>query len=153
MSRSASRARGLTLIEVLIALAIIGVTFGVLAVTQVSNLQISAAARDESRATAQGNAIIEEIVACIVSSPEAFETALTGSGCPYEDDERVSYGGAAIALEHEEGGLVAYDDPGGTIRVTVRISEPSPVVFSRIVSCIDVEPPPAIARPWPCPEY
>ena len=154
MLRSASR--GLTLIEVLIALAIIGVTFGVLAVTQVSNLQISSAARAESRAAAEANTVLETVVACIVRSHVAFESALAGTGCDQPlgtgFEGSVDYGSAVTSLVDDSGDPVDYDDPGGNVRVTVRITEPSSVVFSRLVSCIDVQPPPAIARPGPCPE-
>ena len=138
---------GLSLIEVLIALAVIGVAFGILAVTQVGNLRISAESRLASQATEIANTELEGAVRCLLSTRTAFESV----GVDCVDEVGAFTDGRFEGLVEVRQLGDAYEQEGLLV-VTARITEPVQAVFARLVSCIDVQPAPAIADHPPCPE-
>lgn len=62
------RQQGFTLAEVLIALAVIGVAFGALALVQVTNLQATVAARLLTDTKAAANTVLEELMAQVLAT-------------------------------------------------------------------------------------
>lgn len=139
--------RGLTLVELLIALAIIGVTFGVLAFTQVSTLQVNTASRSASDATDFANAWLEDEVRTVLEGFASVQAACP-SGAPCT--ESISDGRFLGTGTTETLGTGYVEE--GIVRVAVVMTSPAAVSFSRLVSCIDVVPPPSVAVPGPCPE-
>lgn len=138
---------GLSLIELLIALAIIAVAFAALAVTQVGNLRITSESRLASEATELANEHLEAAYECVVRSPENFRAAaeLCGDG---RDISQGRFEGHLTVGPLGEG--TAYHEEG-VVLIRADITTPSSVTFARVVSCMDVEPAPAIAAPGPCP--
>ena len=138
------RRRGFTLLEVLLALAIIGITFAVLAATQVTTLQVTSESRRASMATEYANRLLENAVQDVLASFEAHAAA-GSQDCDDSIDEEYS---GSCTIETVGSGYLEE----GLLRVTVTLTEPASVSFSRLVSCMDVQPPPTIADPAPCPE-
>lgn len=64
--RNAYRQHGFTLAEVLIALAVIGIAFGALALVQVANLRASVSARLLTDTKAAANVVLEELMAQVL---------------------------------------------------------------------------------------
>lgn len=60
--------KGLTLVEVLIALAVLGIAFGVLLMSQVSNLRANAQARFTTDAKAAAVQVLEKLSAAVLKS-------------------------------------------------------------------------------------
>ena len=135
--------RGFTLLEVLLALAVIGITFAVLAATQVTTLQVTSDSRRASVATEYANTMLENAVQDVLTNYSARVSA--GSQACVEPIAQ-GFTGSCTVETVGSGYLEA-----GLMRVTVTLTEPAPVSFSRLVSCMDVQPPPTIAAPAPCP--
>lgn len=137
--------KGFTLAEVLIALAIIGVAFAVLAATQVTTLQVTSESRHASDTTDFANRALENAVQDVLLN---FSDRL---GAGQQDcagfAETTRFKGTCTVGPEGSDYLEA-----GLIRVTVTMTEPSNVLFTRLVSCIDAQPAPTIADPAPCPE-
>jgi prepilin-type N-terminal cleavage/methylation domain-containing protein len=77
-------AHGFSLAEVLIALAVIGVAFGALALTQVTNLRASVTARSATDVKAAANLVLEgvmaEVLATAWSPARSSSTSTTSTG-------------------------------------------------------------------------
>lgn len=73
------RRQGLTLIEVLIALAILGIGFAALAATQVSALRINARSRAVTEAKAEANMVLERLTGEVL-------VVLPGQSGVFDDD-------------------------------------------------------------------
>lgn len=140
------RRRGFTLLEVLLALAIIGVAFGVLAATQVTTLGVTAESRRASDATGFANGELERAVQAVLLD-FAGTVSACAAGCL---ETHGSGGGRFVGTTTTEPVGSGYLD-AGLMRVTVTLTAPAPVSFTRLVSCIDVHPAPSIAAPFPCP--
>jgi prepilin-type N-terminal cleavage/methylation domain-containing protein len=139
--------RGFTLLELLIALAIIGIVFGVLAMTQVTTLQVTSESRRASDATEFANRELEQEMRTILADFAARQIdCAVGSPCTRE----VANGRLAATVTSEVEGTGYLE--AGLIRITVVATAPAAVEFSRVVSCMDVDPPPSIALPSPCPD-
>lgn len=74
--------KGLTLLEVLIALAVLGIAFATLLTSQVGSLRASAQARFASDTKAYAIQVLETL------SAEALKTETVSAGSPYKDEER-----------------------------------------------------------------
>lgn len=139
--------RGLTLAEILIAVAIIGIAFGALALTQVTTLQVNAESRRASDTTEYANDVLEERTQTILADFATVQTSCPSPGsCSNDIDDdpfqgTVSWGTVGNGYLEE-----------GLVEITVSMTAPSTLSFSRVVSCIDVNPPPSVAVPGPCPE-
>ncbi len=120
------RSRGLTLLEVLIAIAIIGVAFGVLVLSQALNYRVSARARALSELKAEAIRTLEERAGAVLEDfLTYYDTCLSG-------EEPLCHGdGWRIQSEKNRGiageGLVrvtawATDDQGGSLYLVTRVS-------------------------------
>ena len=85
MTRARSFANGFTLIEVLVALAVIGIAFAALGFVQLTNLQASSSSRLVTETKAAANAVLEEVLA------EVLETESCSPAATYCDDTGVYY--------------------------------------------------------------
>lgn len=138
---------GLTLAEVLIAVAIIGIAFGVLAMTQVTTLRVNAESRRASETTEYANSVLEQRTQTILadfggqqtSCPSATACSRTINDGAFQGTETWGVAGTGYLEE-------------GIFEVSVAMTAPSELSFSRVVSCIDVNPAPSVAVPDPCPE-
>lgn len=65
---TSARSAGFTLIEVLIALAVIGIAFAALGFVQITNLQASSGARLTTETKAAANAVLEDILAEVLAT-------------------------------------------------------------------------------------
>ena len=137
---------GLTLVEVLIAIAIIGIAFGVLALTQVTTMRVGADSQRASDTTEFANARLEAKTSEIRSNFSSILTTCTTPAACSSDIDDGSFQGTLSWGKQGSGYLEE-----GLIRLTASLVEPSVIEFSRVVSCIDVNPPPTVAAPVPCP--
>ena len=142
---SDARTSGLTLLEVLIALALIGVAFAVLATTQVQALRIGSDSREASDATEYANRRLEAEVNALLT-PTSFEAAHDAGAVTVPIDDGRYQGFISVA---PAGGSYLQE---GLMHVEVEMTSPADVQFDRLVSCLDVTPPPSVALPSPCPE-
>lgn len=140
------RKQGFTLLEVLIALAIIGITFAVLAATQVTTLRVTSDSRRASDATEFANRELESAANLVVRNFMQFYNDCGAGPC----NVNVGSGRNAGQRSIEVAGADYLE--AGLIRVTVSVTSPADVEFSRLVSCMDVQPPPTVAAPHPCPD-
>jgi prepilin-type N-terminal cleavage/methylation domain-containing protein len=143
------RRDGLTLMEVMIAIAVIGLAFGVLAATQVTTMRVGSESRRASNATDVANGLLEAEVRRVLGDYAAVwagcenacvdpQTSLVEGGVEYE-----------YTLTTEREGSEYLEE--GLMRVSVDVTAPTAIFFTRTVSCIDADPPPSIANPAPCP--
>ncbi len=137
--------RGLTLVEVLIALAIIGAAFSVLVLTQTTTMRVGNDSRKASDATEFANRVLEVRVRTILGDFAGVQASCTASPCVATVSE-----GRYLGSESWQTAGSSYLNQG-LVQVTITMQEPAPVSFTRAVSCIDVNPPPSVALPNPCP--
>lgn len=137
--------KGLTLVEVLIALAVIAISLVVLAQSQITNLRVTRDAQLTSVAMQFGNEAVEEVTQKVLDRFEDYrDCSGTGTQCAGTSEE----GAFEVAYEvHDMGSdyLVA-----GLMRVDVVVDGPSSVRLSHYVSCMDVDPPPTVTGPETC---
>lgn len=167
-----SRASGFTLIEVLIALAVIGVAFGALALSQVNNMRASVTARLATETKAAANQVLEGLMADVLvttgaapnltfafndyywSCPTAVTpaagampvaTSRTCTGTTSVGDVTVTHAIAGLAGVRGEGVL------GITVTATHAHRGQTLTIGDR-VTCYDIYPSPTSTAPEPCPE-
>lgn len=143
-----SSTSGLTVVEVLIALVVMAVALAALALTQVTTMRVNADSRRMSDATDFANDLLEaktrEVLADFTDQLAACATPASCSTDLSEYDSR--YQGT---LTWGRLGGDYLDE--GLIGISVQVTSPTRVEFSRTVSCIDVNPAPSVASPAPCP--
>jgi prepilin-type N-terminal cleavage/methylation domain-containing protein len=150
---------GLTLIEVLVTLIIIGVAFVALAMSQITSLKVTRDSKQASIATQVGNAAMERAVKQVLDDafgciglppnrtcPAAYNSAGTFSdivadGQTYSADYSIGY----PAGDPEE-------NLAAMARIDITVSAPSAATFTQLVSCMDIVPPPSFNDPAPCPK-
>jgi len=169
--------RGFTLAEVLIALAVIGVAFGALALTQVTNLRASVTARTATETKAAANLVLEAILAEVLTtgdvSANEFDFAYYYWRCPSSvtpptgtiivpptnplpcvGDRTVNAGQPSevtvrYAIAGESGILGE-----GVLTITITATHAASLQRLTIgdrVTCYDVYPSPTATAPAPCP--
>lgn len=146
------REAGLTLIEILVALAIIGLAFAALASLQISNLRVTRDSKLASIATQVGNEAMEQVVKEFLAQVDSSTSkpVFTCGGASYmacSGTLGIQVDDAAYAATYN----VAVNSTTGIATVTVDVDDPKAVSFSQLVSCMDVVPPPSFAEPAPCP--
>lgn len=133
---TSARSEGFTLIEVLIALAVIGIAFAALGFVQLTNLQASSGARLTTETKAAANAVLEAVLAEVLATESCSPTAdycdTTGVfyafndfywSCPFRIDPPPD--GLAIQFDRE-----ADDECEGTRNVNVASDRSIPVTFT-----------------------
>lgn len=162
---------GFTIIEVLIALAVIGVSFAAMALVQVTNLRASSAAKLTTATKAAANQTLEGIMADVLEvsgSPGSYvyafndyywscPTAVTpvAGALPVVTKRACTgtkkVGGVDINYSIVgEGGVLGE----GVLTVTVTASNPDggrTVTLGDRVTCYDIYPSPTSTAPAPCP--
>jgi len=163
---------GFSLVEVLIALAVIGVAFGALALTQITNLRASTTARTATDVKAAANLVLEGQMALVLATrtvsgnlqydfndyywtcPSVVNplpsgalpvvTARTCTGSVTVDDVNVAFRIAGDSGILGEGVL--------TITVTaVHSANGQTLTIGDRVTCYDIYPSPTSTAPEPCP--
>ena len=137
--------QGLTIVEVLVALAVIGIIFVVLANSQVLSLRVTSDSQRASTATQVANRAIEQVSRQVMANfSQYLGCPLTGD-CSVEGVSAATYSITGFGEEHEEQSLV------GLVRIDIVVTDPAPVSMSHYLSCMDVTPNPTIVKPEPCP--
>jgi prepilin-type N-terminal cleavage/methylation domain-containing protein len=174
--------KGLTILEVLIALAVLGIAFSALLMSQLGSLRTSAQARFASDTKAFAVQVLERL------SAQALKTETVDANSPYADEGRRSFyfidyyygcptqvtppngSGIRTALRtvrcsgqetSPEGIRADWDYIGeggrfgeGVLTVVVTATHPRGprVTVGRRITCYDVYPSPTHDKPRPCPE-
>jgi prepilin-type N-terminal cleavage/methylation domain-containing protein len=163
--------QGFSLAEVLIALAVIGVAFGALALTQVTNLRASVTARAATDVKAAANLVLEGVMADVlgtrvVSGALQFDFNDFYWSCP--TPVTPSAGSLPVVTtrtctgtETVDGVNVAFriaGEPGilgeGVLTITVTATQPTSgqtLTIGDRVTCYDIYPSPTSTAPAPCP--
>lgn len=175
------RAKGLTLMETLIALAVLGIAFGALLMSQIGNLRTSAQARWRSEAKAAAIQVLEQRMSEILRIESSTDSRYwdKGSdsywfidyfyGCPTKvNPPSGTRGGNQANLRsvtcsgHQNIGEIGttWTIAGqagvlgeGLIAVSVTATHPRgpSITLQDYVSCYDVYPSPSVDTPVPCP--
>ncbi len=169
--------RGFTLAEVLIALAVIGVAFGALALTQVTNLRASVTAQTATETKAAANLVLEDILAEVLTTGDVsageFDFAYYYWNCPSSvtpppgttivnpDPPLPCQGDRTINEDERSEVEVAYAIVGesgilgeGVLTITVTATHEASgqrLTIGDRVTCYDVYPSPTSTAPEPCP--
>jgi prepilin-type N-terminal cleavage/methylation domain-containing protein len=165
--------QGFSLAEVLIALAVIGVAFGALALTQVTNLRASVTARAATDVKAAANVVLESVMAQVLETSKdedgdfifsfndfywSCPTAVTPSSgsLPVVDDARTCMDTQPVGdIDVEfriagESGILGE----GVLTITVTATQPTSgqtLTIGDRVTCYDIYPSPKSTAPAPCP--
>lgn len=169
------RDAGLSLVELLVALAILGTVFMVLANSQIANLRTTARSQASTQARALALRELETLSSRVLQVTPAAPTIYGKYAfARYYDFCRttplpVPAGVAPVACRSEAGAAVAWEivseadlsaDPAervkgeGQVRLNLTVVDARGVPFSVVerVSCYDVYPSPTSTAPAPCPE-
>lgn len=133
---------GLTLVEVLVALAVIAISFVVLAHSQITNLRVTRDSQLTSVAMQFANEIVEDVTQHILDDFGDYRDCPgAGPQCSGTDSQgrfEASYQVHDMGTDYLVSGLV---------RVDVTVDGPSNVSLSHYVSCMDTDPPPTVTYP------
>ncbi len=162
---------GFTLIEVLIALAVIGIAFAAMAMMQITNLRASSDARLTTEVKAAANQELEAVMAQVLTvtgSPGSYQyafndyywscpTAVTPSAGALPVNTAPACSGTSkigdVDVTHNirgESGVIGE----GIVTVTVTAANPHggrTLTIGNRVTCYDVYPSPSSTAPEPCP--
>jgi type II secretory pathway pseudopilin PulG len=153
---------GLTIVETLIAIAVIGVVFVVLAAIQVSNLGVTRAAREDSQLLQDAvtefeglrTAVLQDFRAYFEGCPEGCVLAPSGDTQLHE----FPYAITRVWAPDDDSGSLVGDDPGGgvdpvdgLVRVTILAERDGrTILFGQYVSCLDSTMTPTISDASEC---
>lgn len=149
MTRSA---RGVTLIELLIALAVLATVLVVFVHAQVASLRVTGQSQQDSIATQVASRAMERVTHKLLANRFSCaggaspDLSCTGKFSDIEVQGLTFEATYDIALpagpDESELAWMAL--------ITVSVAEPAGVEFRRYVSCLDVDPPPGFDDPDPC---
>jgi prepilin-type N-terminal cleavage/methylation domain-containing protein len=167
------RARGgLTLVEMLIALAIMGVLFAGLAYMQVTSMRGSATSRAAADAKGEANRVLERVVEDVVfvdtsTDPDTFNfesyyDACGPNGTGGDECDGSTAAGDLEGFERDPNVETTWSIepvPGTSIEqegvlsiaVTSRHDRGANITLGSAISCYDVFPSPTATTPEPCP--
>lgn len=171
-----ARTRGFTLIETLIALAVIGIAFAALALSLVNNLRATTTARVATDAKAAANQVLERLLADVLvtgdtdsdgevdyyafedyywSCPDTAATSSPPSGVntsmPCSGTDTASFPGMSVQHSIVAGYGIAGE---GFITIAVTATDLNRGQILTIgdrVTCYDIYPSPDVTTPDPCP--
>lgn len=144
MNGSARFGKGLTLVEVLIALVLIAVAFVALTYTQVLNLRVTTDSRQASSATQVANEYLEVLVQRILANYASYQSCPSGAHC---SGRGVQVDGFTVDYDISRGAGYQFE---GLIFVDLHVDGPASAQLQHYVSCMDVDPPPTVAHPGVC---
>lgn len=143
MNSPRTASTGLTLIEVLIAIAVIGITFASLAALQISNLRVTTDAQRDTNLLEEAIDVFESVKVDIESDFATYNDCnpctFTRSGADVVVSGAPTFGGTV------QNGLVE-------VLVTVTADSGETREFRQILSCIDAANPPSVRDPGECAE-
>lgn len=143
MRREPATASGLTLVEVLVALAIVAIAVVALTMTQATSLRLSRDSVEASNATQVANEEMELLTQKVLDEYEFYQD------CPGGDDCTQSYDRQAYAVSYEIARGSGYEYES-LIKLRVVVDGPSNAELEAYVSCMDISPPPTVAHPGLC---
>ena len=143
----------MSLIEALIAIAVIGVVFVALAALQVSSLRVTSAAQVESELLEAAVTSFERVRTTVLSRFEDYYSACAGGGDCWDGDEDAELRRATALVPAEDP-----DDPPTVVevrgllelQVNVQNTRGERLFFKQFVSCLDADEVPTISDPWIC---
>ena len=159
--------RGFTLLELLIALAVLAVVVSAVALTQVSTYRATRGSEGTSVAVQAASNELNRLRQSVLGPGATnYWTTCDGaaSGCTGVFDGRggvkgtyAIYGGANIPVGSLGGKAIESSEwpysADGLVLIVVEVNQPSPVRFTTYVSCIDRTVAPTIADPATCPGF
>jgi len=140
---ASAHAAGLTLVEVLVAMAIVAIAVVALTMTQATSLRLSRDSVEASNATQVANEELEVLTQRILENYLAYQ-ACPGAGICTGSHARGNY---SVSYSIARGVGYEWD---GLVRVEVVVDGPSRAELEYFVSCMDVSPPPTVANPGVC---
>ena len=140
-----SSSQGVTLIEALVAVAVIGIIFAVLASAQITNLRITSDARADTRLLERAVRVFEEVRTVVLSDFQAYHR---GCSMPQAEDT-----GAICTPNRNDGAIVVIAGPDeaadgtdpdfvkeGTVLISITVADGrgNELGFTQFLSCLDV---------------
>lgn len=150
-----NRRSGLTIIEVLIALAIIGALFAVLAVTQVSTFKITRQSQTASSAMQVAASELDDLSRKVLADYADYAQCPTAT-VTCSGSVQTSGATGTFAITKDATTFSGGSSPGtDVLDISVSITKPAPVSLATKVSCIDESTPssgsmPTVSNPNPC---
>ncbi len=141
------KSSGLTIIEVLIALAVIGVLFAALAVTQVGTFRVTSQSQRASVATQAASKEVDGLSRTVLADFATYNNCTASSGAPCSGG--FSRSGASGTYTVLPLGTTSYLT-NGVIKITVHVTKPTNLTLDTNVSCIDQDSAPTVASPSSC---
>jgi prepilin-type N-terminal cleavage/methylation domain-containing protein len=158
---------GLTIIETLIAVAVIGVVFVALASVQISSMRVTTDARTDSDLLQVAVTAFEEARTIILANFESVYASCPTTGSCGEalfrdvTSGKSGYHVYGILAQRAGGDVTEIDESGGEkttfpglleLEVRVRDTRGRELLFKQYVSCLDANEVPALADPSVCEE-
>lgn len=138
--------RGFTIVEALIALAVLAVVVSALALTQVTTLRVGGRSERTSVATQAGIAELDHQRRLVQADFLGYWSDC-GSGSGVNRCAGSSASGVTYEIEHAPSGY----GTDGVIAIHVDVTEPAPAHFDSYVSCLDQAHEPTVVDPSRCP--
>lgn len=147
--------RGLTIIEVLIAISIIGVVFAALAALQVSNLRVTGAAGQDTdrletavREFESQKRLIEQMFGTYLECPDGADATLCAPNVGDDSVQIEIRGRPTLEVDGSDLGL----ETNGLVEVDIHVTTDAGALrFRQFVSCLEAagDTPPSVAVPGP----
>lgn len=165
---------GFTIIEALIALAVIGVAFAALSLSMVTNLRASTTARVATEVKSSANLVLERLLDNVLTTYDVGgdlryrftdyywscePSGATGSG-PKPSFESVDCAGTVqdvvdqIDVDFDVAAGLGIEGEG-FVTITVTATDPNrgqELTIGDRITCYDIYPSPSVTTPRPCPE-
>lgn len=141
------RHAGLTLLEVIMAIAVLGILLAAFAYLHVSTLRLTGSSQRESRGMQEATRLIDQKTIELLGSAGAFHAH---AQCSPACTETVSKGGVEGTITVKPAG--GDYKTNGLLLVEVQLTSPAQTHLVHYVSCMDLNPVPTVMRPYPCPE-
>ena len=144
---------GVSLIEALIAIAVIGVVFVALAALQVSSMRVTSAAQVDSELLAAAVTSFERVRTTVLRSFEVYYASCAGGSDCWDGAEDAELRRATALVPAEDP-----EDPPSVVevrgllelQVNVQNSRGETLFFKQFVSCLDADEVPTISDPSVC---
>lgn len=130
---SARKAHGLTIVEVLVAIALIAIVFAALAAMQASSLRMTRASQEGSRATQIAVDRLNVLTTEVLAQYELYQGCPAAFVTPPCSGSELTDGYTAAHTITRGGGYAA----SGLVQLTVDVSGPANATVSSYISCMD----------------
>jgi type II secretory pathway pseudopilin PulG len=145
--------KGVSLIEALIAISVVGLVFVALAALQVSSLRVTREAQVDSELLAAAVTSFEEVRTTVLSSfPDYYAACAGGANCWDGDGSVVLQRATALVPAEDPDDPPTVVDVRGLLelQVTARNRRGESLFFKQYVSCLDADEVPTISDPQVC---